>query len=206
VLFFILIGLGINLKDKAYGIVSEAKAIPQQQQAAPIQPVQVQPPVEPVPVQQVDHELAGEAAGPSVLDDQTKAALISAVRYADEVEISAGQTLNTDILTNAFTGEALRNERLNIENLKQNNQLQYSTLNSQQFLYFKTQSGWPPCRSETSGELENLFLFLAYKRVPGVLPDHDAPQTIFLVKAANGWIVETIVFDDTPQTRLVPCK
>jgi hypothetical protein len=199
---FILIGLGINVKDKGFGKVSDVRII-QQPATAPLQS-------EPVPqlqVQPVDNTITTRIAPetPATLTEQVKASLISAIRYADDVEITSGQTLNAQILENAFTGEALRTIKMSIENLRVNNQVQYSTLNSQKFLNFKISEDKLRAEVKLVENWTTYYYSVLTKECLGGFPAHDAPQTIYLVKAADGWIVETIVHDPTAQLTIQPC-
>lgn len=134
-----------------------------------------------------------------------KPSLISAIRYADNAEVESRRTLNPAPLYRAYTGEALRSELANIETLKSNQAYMEAVLESQDFKSFKVAPDASTAEVHVVERWRSAFYSTKTQECLSQIPSHEIPQTIYLQRGENGWIINAMIQDiTTPEAE--PCS
>lgn len=131
--------------------------------------------------------------------------LMSAIQLADDAQIQALRSLDPAPLYEVFTGEALRSHVAAIENLKSQGLVAVFRLENQQFQSFKVSADG--LRAEV--QLIETWSYTVYsastRQCHGHIPSHPIPQTIFLERKEDVWVVDTETLDPSPEPAMVPC-
>ena len=119
--------------------------------------------------------------------------VVAAVKSADAAEVKAVSSLDPTPLYSAYTGPALSRELSEVDALKTARRTQEDQLTSQEFSGFKQSADG----SEAQVEVTEKWKTTIYSE-PGhtVVSQNTSvnPQTVFLKRTHNGWIVENIEF------------
>jgi hypothetical protein len=145
------------------------------------------------------------ASATAVLTEAIKAELISAIRLANNAEINAYSTLNPNALYNSYTGEALKQGLANIEQLKTNGLLLAPTMEKQEFRSFKLSEDGTEANVRSVETWSGIYYWVSTNTCFGKVPSHKVPQTVYLRKSEDGWIVTSIVHDNPNAPETLPC-
>lgn len=148
----------------------------------------------------------GLTENPVAISETVKAELISAIRLADNAEIDANYSLSPEVLYKSYTGEALKTELSNIEQLKKSGFNLSSTLEQQEFKSFNLSADGLEAEVQLIETWSVIYFTTSTNACYGKVPSHTAPQTMYLKKTENGWLVSSIVQDKLSAPNLVPCN
>lgn len=146
------------------------------------------------PASQTDYE--GASVAPSIVDDAAPPAdprneLIAAIRFADDVEIRALQSLDTTVLADAYTGEALRSRKEHVKSLAANNLFIYASLDGQDVN--SVQLNGASAVVELTETWTNVFYDQKTGQCLYQYRNQAAPQTIWLHREPGGWMISNIL-------------
>jgi hypothetical protein len=139
------------------------------------------------------------------LSEAVKSELKLAIRQASANEITAFYTLGTDPLYSSYTGEALKALLSEIDKLKNNDLFATQTLDNQEFLDFSVSPDGLQAEVKLIETWTTVYSRISTQQCYSRIPSTKYPQTIFLSKTNNGWLITSISWDNTVKTEQVPC-
>lgn len=143
-------------------------------------------------------------AGPKP-DEETKAALISAIKNGNASEIEALQKLDASVLNHAFTGNQLNLSVATINNLIQQRTYITSTLENQAFHQFKLTADGKAAEVYLTETWSSVLYSLDYNTCTGKIPSRAVSQTVYLQLVNNEWMIYNIVYDNPNPPQAIPC-
>ncbi len=134
-----------------------------------------------------------------------KSRLMSAIRLADYAQIETSRSLDPAPLYKVFTGEALRSHLAEIETLKSRGLVIDSRLENQKFQSFKVSPDGLHAEVQLIETWSSTFLSASTQQCQGHIPSHPVPQTVFLERKDDVWVVDTETLDLSTEPDMVPC-
>ena len=134
-----------------------------------------------------------------------KSRLMSAIRVSDNAQIQAENTLDPAGLYKVFTGEALRSHLTTIENLKSQDLFTVARLENQQFQSFKVSPDGMLAEVQLIETWSTTVYSVSTQQCQGHYPSHQIPQTIFLERRDDVWVIYTETLDSSNVPQRVPC-
>jgi hypothetical protein len=135
------------------------------------------------------HRAPGNSEPPRVTPEE----LLAAIRTADNVQIRARQSLDTTILSSAYTGEALRTQIEGVKSLIDQGLYGYEQLDNQELRSVQVKG------SEADVELTETWSAVYYRsqddQCVSQTRGEQVPQTIRLQYSKNGWMVSNFLED-----------
>lgn len=142
---------------------------------------------------------------PFVSADKYKPELTMAINSANNAQTNAYATYDTTQLRNYYSGEALKSFTAEVENLKRGKIYQLSTLDDQQFEYFKVNDAGNEAEVRVVETWSSTVLQTPSKRCLAVYSAAKTPQTVYLKRSQTGWLVDATVYDTGIKRTPQPC-
>jgi TIR domain len=134
-----------------------------------------------------------------------KSRLMSAIRLANYAQIDAVRTLDPARLYKVYTGEALRSHLEEIEYLKSHGLVAVLRLENQQYQSFKVSPDGLRAEVQLIETWSSTFYSASTQQCQGHIPSHQVPQTIFLERKEDVWVVDSETLDESTEPDMVPC-
>ena len=120
--------------------------------------------------------------------------IVAAVKSADAAEVKAVSNLNPTPLYSAYTGPALARELSEVNTLKAAHRTQEDQLTSQEFSGFKKSTDGSEAQVDVTEKWNTTIYSEPGHTIVNPKTASVSPQTVFLKRTHNGWIVENIEF------------
>ncbi|BAZ09460.1 hypothetical protein NIES4071_12680 [Calothrix sp. NIES-4071] len=125
--------------------------------------------------------------------------LKNAIKSADDIDKEVNQSLNSDILSKAYTGDELQKKQAFINELKSHKAYVYSKLRKQIFHNFQISSDGSTAKVDLT-ETWSHKIFSQSNELLAKSPASDVPQTNYLVRTKDGWLISHTFFGGKPPT------
>ncbi|OKH43581.1 hypothetical protein NIES2101_30255 [Calothrix sp. HK-06] len=124
--------------------------------------------------------------------------LKNAIKNADDIDREVNQSLNSDVLSKAYTGEELQKKQKLVSELKSHQTYIYSKLRKQVFHNFQISSDGSTAKVDLTETWSHKIFSLESNQLLAKSPGSDVPQTNYLRKTKSGWLVYNTVFNGAP--------
>jgi hypothetical protein len=124
--------------------------------------------------------------------------LKAAIVLGDVAEIQARRYLDPRPLHTIFTGEALEVELAAIQDLANDGIFVIARLENQDYRSFKVSDDGIYAEVQLVETWSAIAYSIVNQMCVARFPSQDAPQTVFLERRANGWLIYAIDHDSTP--------
>lgn len=128
-------------------------------------------------------------------EDKYQPELKMAINSANNAQSNAYASYDTAALRNYYSGEALKSYMAEVENLKRAKIYQFSTLEGQQFEYFKVNDAATEAEVRVVETWSSTVYQTPSKKCLAYYAPTRTPQTVYLKKAQGGWMVDATVYD-----------
>jgi hypothetical protein len=132
--------------------------------------------------------------------------LKSAIKLADDIDREAYQSLNTDILSKAYTGSELQKKQNFVNELKSHKTYIYSRLRKQVFHNFQISPDGYTARVDLTETWSHKIFSQKSNELLAKSPALDVPQVNYLQKTENGWLITRTVFSGNAPTFKIIAK
>jgi hypothetical protein len=122
-------------------------------------------------------------------------ALKMAINSANNAQSTAYASLDDSMLRTYYSGEALKTYTNDVATLKKSKIYQISTMQKQDFEYFKVNDAGTEAEVRVTETWETNVFQLSTKKCLLYYPPSPLPQTVYLKKAASGWMVDSTVYE-----------
>lgn len=126
--------------------------------------------------------------------------LKNAIKFADDIDREVNQSLNTNILSKAYTGDELQKKQKFVSELKSHQTYIYSKLRKQVFHNFQISSDGSTAKVDLTETWSHKIFSQQSNELLAKSPASDVPQTNYLQKTKNGWLIYNTVFNGAPPT------
>lgn len=128
-------------------------------------------------------------------NDKYTPELKMAINSANNAQSTAYATLDPALLGNYYSGEALKAYANDVATLKKSKIYQISTMQKQDFEYFKVNEAATEAEVRVTETWESTVYRLGTRNCLLYYPPSPLPQTVYLKKSAAGWIVDSTVYE-----------
>lgn len=132
--------------------------------------------------------------------------LKNAIKLADDIDKEVHQSLNTDILSKAYTGAELQKKQAFIKELKSNKAYIYSKLRQQEFKNFEISSDGLTAKVDLIETWSHKIFSQESNELLAKSSASEVMQTNYLQKTKDGWLISNTVFNSNPPTFKVFAK
>ncbi len=125
--------------------------------------------------------------------------LKNTIKLADDIDKEVNQSLNPNILSKVYIGDELQKKQAFINELKSDKVYVYSRLRKQVFHNFQISSDGSTARVDCT-ETWSHKIFSQSNELLAKSEALDVPQTNYLLRTKNGWLISRTVFGGNPPT------
>lgn len=143
--------------------------------------------------------------GLTATTDKYEPQLKMAINSANNAQSAAYASLDPAMLGNYYSGEALKSYVNDVATLKKSKIYQISTLQKQNFEYFKVNEAGTEAEVRVTETWETNVYKLGTRNCLLYYPPMSLPQTVYLKKSSGGWIVDSTVYDVSAKKEPQPC-
>lgn len=118
-----------------------------------------------------------------------------AINSANNAQSTAYASLDDSVLRNYYSGEALKSYTNDVATLKKSKLYQISTMQKQNFEYFKVNDAATEAEVRVTETWETKVYQIATRKCLLYYPPSPLPQTVYLKKSSGGWIVDSTVYE-----------
>lgn len=128
-----------------------------------------------------------------------------AINSANAAQSTAYATLDDSGLRNYYSGEALKSFVSDVTTLKKSKIYQISTMQKQDFEYFKVNNTGTEAEVRVTETWETNVYKLGTRNCLLYYPPTALPQTVYLKKSSGGWFVDSTVYEAGVKKEPQPC-
>lgn len=118
-----------------------------------------------------------------------------AINSANNAQSTAYASLDASLLRNYYSGEALKSYTNDVETLRKGKIYQVSTMQQQDFEYFKVNDAATEAEVRVTETWETTVFQTTTKKCLLYYPPSRIPQVVYLKKASGGWMIDSTVYD-----------
>lgn len=118
-----------------------------------------------------------------------------AINSANNAQSTAYASLDDSVLRTYYSGEALKTYANDVATLKKSKIYQISTMQKQDFEYFKVNDAGTEAEVRVTETWETNVFQLTTKKCLLYYPPSPLPQTVYLKKSSGGWMVDSTVYE-----------
>jgi hypothetical protein len=143
------------------------------------------------------------SASSSISNEAKTAEIKEFIKFVDDIEIQAFRNLNPNILSRAYTGQALQRLEHQINELREQNVYKASTLEGQQFHDIKISPDGTFAKAEITEKWSTEVFTTETNKLLGKYPPYDTTQIVYLEKSQNQWRVSSVEFQGESKAKFV---
>lgn len=118
-----------------------------------------------------------------------------AINSANNAQSTAYASLDNSILRTYYSGEALKTYTNDVAVLKKSKIYQISTMQKQDFEYFKVNNTGTEAEVRVTETWETSVYKLGTQNCLFYYPPTALPQTVYLKKSSSGWLIDSTVYE-----------